>query len=145
MTQESAPRPCLELAPSEETTRSQHLGQTWSQHQTKERPNGHCFHSSKYQLSPQRVQQVAYKGLLNPSSNWLRNPNCLITKIILHLPHQHYYKKKNFFSKKLSAYIGLCLKPKIEIQLQFFQQHTKHLECNFGYDKIQVAKDKFVN
>ena len=60
-----------ESASSKKTTRSQNLGQTWSQHQTKERPNGHCFHSSKYQLSPQGVQQVTYKGLLNPSSNWL--------------------------------------------------------------------------
>ena len=83
MTKESAPKPGLESVPSGETTRSQHLKQTWSQHQTKERPNGHFFHLSKYQLFPQRVQQVAYKGLLNPSSNWLENPNFLITKITL--------------------------------------------------------------
>ena len=48
MTYESAPKPCLDSAPSGETTRSQH--------QTKERLNGHFFHLSKYQLTPQGVQ-----------------------------------------------------------------------------------------
>ena len=75
MTQESALRPCLESAPSGETTKSQH--------QTKEETKRPFFHSSKYQLSPQREQQITYKGLLKPSSNWLGNPNCLITKITL--------------------------------------------------------------
>ena len=75
MTQELALRPYLESAPSEETTKSQH--------QTKKETKRPFFHSSKYQLSHQGEQQVTYKGLLNPSSNWLGNPNCLITKITL--------------------------------------------------------------
>ena len=52
MTQELTPRPILESTLSGETTRRQHLRWTWSQHQTKERPNDYFFHSSKYQLSP---------------------------------------------------------------------------------------------
>ena len=73
MTQESIPRPCLESAPKVDLESAP----------DQQRPNDHFFHSSKYQLSPQGVQQVAYKGLLNCSSNWLGNPNWLITKITL--------------------------------------------------------------
>ena len=75
MTQESAPRPDLELAPSGETTRSQHLGCRPRVSTKPKETKQPFFHSSKYQLSPQGVQQVAYKGLLNPSSNWVGNPN----------------------------------------------------------------------